>query len=231
MKNNLKIHPHETLQIGIILSLVGGILDAHTFIFRNGVFANTQTGNIVFLALFLNTHKTQRTIQCILSMVAFMFGILLTELIKKKIENRYKLNYICIILTIEMIFLAVISTIPKNVNNTTVIVVVSFVCAIQTNAFRSLKGSPYATTMCTGNLRSACSSLYFYIFEKDKKKGKVCFSYLIIIAAFFIGVLLGRFLTFEIKQGTILVCSFLLFAAILIIVFQGNLKKHKNTRT
>ena len=79
MNKDIKIKPHEALKIGIILSLVGGILDAHTFIFRNGVFANTQTGNIVFLALFLNTCKIQRTIQCILSIVAFIIGIILTD--------------------------------------------------------------------------------------------------------------------------------------------------------
>ena len=52
MQNILKKNFHECLITGILLSLVGGILDAHTFLFRNGIFANTQTGNIVLLALF-----------------------------------------------------------------------------------------------------------------------------------------------------------------------------------
>ena len=78
MKNELNLNPHETLKIGIILNLVGGILDAHTFLFRNGVFANVQTGNIVFLALFIDRDKTQKSLQCIFSIIAFTIGIILT---------------------------------------------------------------------------------------------------------------------------------------------------------
>ena len=228
MNKNLNISSHEALKIGIILSLVGGILDAHTFLFRNGVFANTQTGNIVFLALFLNTNRTQRTLQCVLSIITFVIGIILTELIKKKLKNNHILNYICITLIIEIVFLSLIAAIPKDVHNMVVIVVVSFVCSLQTNAFRSLKGSPYSTTMCTGNLRSACSALFFFIFNKNKKEGKICLRYFVIILTFFSGALIGRFLTNLIREGTILFCSFLLTIALLILIYQESLNRKNN---
>ncbi len=224
MDNNNKINSHESLRIGIILSLVGGILDAHTFLFRNGVFANTQTGNIVLLALFLKTNKTAKTFQCIISIVVFIFGIVLTEFFKKKFKKRAILNYIVIILVVEIVCLLMISTIAKNSHNTLVIVVVSFVCSLQTNAFKSLKGSPYSTTMCTGNLRSASSSLFNFAFNKNKKEGVKCLTYFIIIVSFFVGALIGRFLTNIIFEKTLLVCSFLLVVALFILVFKN---KHK----
>ena len=225
MNNNSKINSHESLKIGIILSLVGGILDAHTFLFRNGVFANTQTGNIVLLALFLKTNKTSKTLQCIISIVVFILGIILTELLKKKLKKAKIINYIHIILIIEIISLLIITAIPKGVYNTLVIVVVSFVCSLQTNAFKSLKKSPYSTTMCTGNLRSASSSLFSFVFNKNLEEGKKCFVYFIIILSFFLGALIGRLLTNIIFEKTLLVCSFLLALAVLILIYNNKQNK------
>ncbi|MEF9840560.1 MAG: DUF1275 family protein, partial [Lachnospiraceae bacterium] len=37
----------ETFLIGAILAMVGGFLDAYTYLCRGGVFANAQTGNLV----------------------------------------------------------------------------------------------------------------------------------------------------------------------------------------
>ena len=109
----------------------------------------------------------------------------------------------------------------------TVIVVVSFVCSLHTNAFRSLKGSPYSTTMCTGNLRSVSAHLFSFIFKKNKENGKIALRYFIIIVSFFSGALIGRFLTNEIQESTLLVCSFLLTIALSILVFKTSLLKNK----
>ena len=219
MKNELDLNPHETLKIGIILNLVGGILDAHTFLFRNGVFANVQTGNIVFLALFVGENKTQKSLQCVFSIITFAIGIILTEFIKKKIKNTHRFNYVCIILIIEIFFITLASIFPKNIHNMIVIITITFACSMQTNVFRTLQGSPYSTTMCTGNLRSACSSLFFFIYNKNKNEGKICFRYYIIIAIFFLGVLIGKFLTLYIEEKTLLVCSALLTVALFILIF------------
>lgn len=219
MKNELDLNPHETLKIGIILNLVGGILDAHTFLFRNGVFANVQTGNIVFLALFVGENKTQKSLQCVFSIITFAIGIILTEFIKKKIKNTHRFNHVCIILIIEIFFITLASIFPKNIHNMIVIITITFACSMQTNVFRTLQGSPYSTTMCTGNLRSACSSLFFFIYNKNKNEGKICFRYYIIITIFFLGVLIGKFLTLYIEEKTLLVCSALLTVALFILIF------------
>ena len=43
----------ETVVQGVLLSCVGGFLDAFTFV-RFGVFANAQTGNVVLLGIDLS---------------------------------------------------------------------------------------------------------------------------------------------------------------------------------
>ena len=111
--------------------------------------------------------------------------------------------------------------IPIYSNNKTVIVVIAFVCSLQTNAFRSLKGSPYSTTMCTGNLRSASSSFFKFIWHKDIEEGVVCFRYFIIIISFFMGAVVGRILTNYLEQNTLFICSLLLTAAFIIILIEN----------
>ena len=47
----------ETHLLGLLLAVVGGFLDAYTYLCRGRVFANAQTGNIVLLGVNL-TNRT-----------------------------------------------------------------------------------------------------------------------------------------------------------------------------
>ena len=107
---NKKIYTsHDSVKIGLILSTVGGMLDAHTFLFRDGVFANTQTGNLVFLALSLLDFNLGKTLQFVFPMVAFAVGSALTEFIKKFLPRSSSLKWVHIILLIEILFLFILS--------------------------------------------------------------------------------------------------------------------------
>ena len=68
---------------------------------------------------------------------------------------------------------------------------ISFVCSLQVESFRKFHGMPYASTMCTGNLRSATENLYLYFHTKDKKTLQRSLDYYIIILFFIIGASLG----------------------------------------
>ena len=215
---NKKIYTsHDSVKIGLILSTVGGMLDAHTFLFRDGVFANTQTGNLVFLALSLLDFNLGKTLQFVFPMVAFAVGSALAEFIKKFLPHSSSLKWVHIILLIEILLLFILGFVPKNCYNSCVIILISFVCSLQANGFKSLKGSPYATTMCTGNLRSASTNLANFIFAKDKQSGIISLRYIIIILSFFAGALIGSLLTRTIGEYTLWVCSSLLLAAFFLI--------------
>ena len=41
----------ESIELGIILALAGGFMDVYSYIGRDHVFANAQTGNILLLSL------------------------------------------------------------------------------------------------------------------------------------------------------------------------------------
>ena len=46
-------YPPETFRLGMMLCMVGGFMDAYTFVTRGKVLANAQTGNVVYLAINL----------------------------------------------------------------------------------------------------------------------------------------------------------------------------------
>jgi uncharacterized membrane protein YoaK (UPF0700 family) len=75
--------------------------------------------------------------------------------------------------------------------NSIVNVLVAFVCSMQVQSFRKVSGNTYATTMCTGNLRSAAEGLYHFIGLKDKSALKRSFIYLGIIVFFIFGAIIG----------------------------------------
>ncbi len=47
----MKKQMSDTIRVGLLLAIVGGFLDAYTYLCRGQVFANAQTGNMVYLEL------------------------------------------------------------------------------------------------------------------------------------------------------------------------------------
>ena len=56
----------ESLRLGLLLAVVGGFLEAYTFLSRGGVFANCETGNLVLLGLYLAQGQMVRAMTCLL---------------------------------------------------------------------------------------------------------------------------------------------------------------------
>ena len=66
---------------------------------------------------------------------------------------------------------------------------------MQVEAFRKMEGNPFATTMCTGNLRSGTDNLFQFFKTKDKVKLKSAVQYYGIIVYFIIGAAVGVIFT------------------------------------
>lgn len=203
----------EGILLGTILAVVGGFLDAYTYLIRGGVFANAQTGNIVLLGVNLAEGKFSEVVHYLVPILAFAFGILIAELIKSKLKNNSIVHWRQIIILIELIFLFACSFIESGVGDAVVNTIVSFVCALQVQSFRVIKGNAVATTMCTGNLRSGTEKMFFALKNKDKQHLKKGVVYYIIIASFVFGAVIGALIVRILDVKAILVaCALLLFS-------------------
>ena len=78
----------ESLVLGLLLALAGGFFDAYTYLCRGGVFANAETGNIVLFGAHLAEGDFEKALRYLLPIVAFAFGVLSAELVKRRFKSR-----------------------------------------------------------------------------------------------------------------------------------------------
>lgn len=218
-KNKIKIRLNnvtsESVHLGILLAIVGGILDAYTFIGRDGVFANAQTGNIVILGVEASKGNWRQAIIALPPILAFILGVIISEWIKKKSSFPFIKDSARAILILEIVILFIIGFIPSNIPNEVVTVTISFVSSLQISSFRKLVDSPYSTTMSTGNLRSASYAAYIAFTEKDGKAAIRALRYSAIILSFLLGAFLGGLLTLSIGVKAIWSASVVLIFSII----------------
>ena len=206
----------ETLLLGMMLAVVGGFLDAYTYIIRGGVFANAQTGNIVLLGLHGAKGEWKEVIFYIIPIIAFALGVVMSEMVKSRFKMQKAIHWRQLVLMVEMILLLIVAFIPKGNMDVIVNIIVSFVCAMQVEAFRKVNGNAFATTMCTGNLRSGMEQLYHYKNKKDKELLYKGLQYYGVILFFIVGAVFGTVITSRIEEKSVLFCVAVLLAAFLL---------------
>ena len=151
----------DSMSVALTLAFAGGFLDAYTFITRGGVFANAQTGNIVLFGINLFEGNFAEAKDYLIPIFAFFIGILTAETVKTLFRENSTFHWRQIVLVLEALLLTATAFMPAGMD-TTVNALISFVCSLQVESFRKVEGNPFATTMCTGNLRSAVEHLYNY---------------------------------------------------------------------
>ena len=190
-----RVQMSETLPVGILLAMSGGFLDSYTYLVRGGVFANAETGNMVLLGVSLLERKFQMAVTYLIPILCFFAGVFVAEIIRHRFQSacaihRRQIHWRHLILLLEAAVLAAVAYLPGEMNifaNS----LVAFVCALQVESFRKVNGNPYATTMCTGNLRSAAENLYRYKNTKDRQMLKNALQYAAVICFFICGAAVG----------------------------------------
>ena len=200
---------HETFRVAALLAVVGGFLDAYTYILRGGVFANAQTGNIVLLGVHMADKDYRQALYYVVPIIAFSLGVFITEVLKKYFSSRGFAMYEHWIIAIEVLLLLIIGFIPPSMPDGVVNVTISFVCSLQVNSFRKIKNLPYATT-CTGNLRSGTEKLFRCLINKEEGTGLEAAHYFGIIALFILGAVLGTVMSEMLGIKSIWFCCCLL---------------------
>lgn len=185
----------ESLLIGALLAIVGGFLESYTFVTRGGVFANCQTGNLVMMVIKIADGAFYNAFLYLVPIVAFIVGVLITQKVRDLFSFHPNVHWRQVMIVFEILCLIVAMTVPIGKWDILVITLISFVSSLQTDSFRKIDGSLYATTMCTGNLRSGSEQLYNFISTKDKVAGIKSLKYFVIVFAFLFGAFVGVFLT------------------------------------
>lgn len=209
----------ESVRLGIILALTGGFMDAYSYLVRGGVFANAETGNIVLMGIHMAEGNWGRVLYYLVPVVSFALGVYAAECIRKKVGDSPKVHWKEGILWAEMVLLFLAGWIPQE-HNALVNAMIAFICAMQVEAFRKIRGKAFATTMCTGNLRSGTELLSVSQFEHDSEKRKAGLHYYLIDGVFVGGAAVGAVICKRFAEKSIWFCIATLFVAQLFIMYQ-----------
>ncbi|AKB35644.1 hypothetical protein MSSAC_1054 [Methanosarcina siciliae C2J] len=219
----------ESVKLGILLAIVGGFLDTYTFIGRGGVFANAQTGNVVLVGIEAAAGEWEQAMFHAVPILAFIVGVVVAEMIKKPSIRLFIPDAERAVLILEIAVLFVIGFIPYTSPDIIVTVAVSFVSSVQISSFRKLVGSPYSTTMITGNLRSATQEAYIAFTKRDWKSALRAVRYSIIIAAFLAGAISGGVLTSLIGTKAVWVAVIILIGSVILFSIDERKNKYAGT--
>ena len=215
------VPPHQTFAVGIILSMIAGYLEAHTYILRGGVFCNGQTSNIALMMINFVRGDFARALYYPIPILAFFFGIVFAAFLRGQLHTLRWARLEMLILLLEMGLLFVVGFVPQGGGDTPVNILVTFICAVQYEIFRETRGLPYASIFCTGNLRTAAEYFYVFASKRDRLAGATCLRYILVIGAFAVGVFAGAYLSQLWNVKSIWVCC-VMFVALMPLMFRRN---------
>ena len=208
---NKKVQISESIELGILLALSGGFMDAYSYIGRGEVFANAQTGNMLLLGVHLSEGNIPAAIRYLCPVLAFTFGLALADMFRKSGRGSHvpwrqmSVGAVAIILTI-------VRFLPQS-HNLLANSLTSLACGIQVESFRKIHGNGIATTMCIGNLRSGTQNIYTFLQTKKREALEKGLLYYGIILCFICGAIIGNQCIKYFHERAILISSVLLLLA------------------
>lgn len=222
----------ESFIVGILLSITGGFQDAYTCVWRGGVFANAQTGNIVLLGKNMAEGTWTNIPHYLLPVMAFVVGVFLSQKIQYRYKKSRTIHWRQIILLLEILILFAVGLIPAD-SNTNMIAnsLVSFSCAMQVDSFRKIRGNVFATTMCIGNLRNATALLCSYEATKDKKLRWKSIQYYLFIFVFIVGASAGSLMVEWIGTKAVWFCCIALLLAFSVMFIKEEIEDDRDIKT
>ncbi|CUS25346.1 hypothetical protein FC70_GL001268 [Paucilactobacillus oligofermentans DSM 15707 = LMG 22743] len=212
MEKNTTIKNYELQEIAIGLTFVGGFIDAYTFIQRGGVMAAGQTGNVIFIMSDLVDGRFSSAFIKIMTMVAFMLGIAVTNVMNYKLQPT-KFHWRVIPLVLEIVVCLIVGLIPTVASNLLVTPPLAFVMAMQISAFTHIDGHTYNSTFTTGNIRNMVNGFTRGIIANsvdDMHKGT---TYSKVVVSFVVGALVSALI-----QKVVTVRSIWIAAGILTVI-------------
>lgn len=203
----------ESIRLGAVLAMSGGLMDAYSYLERDHVFANAQTGNMLLLGVNLSQGNLPQAAHYFFPVLFFALGIALAQNLRiLSNEKEFSVHWRQYSVLIECIALCVVAFLPLSVN-ALANALTSFACGIQVQSFRKIHGNGIATTMCIGNMRSGVDNLVTYVHTRKHENIRASLISFGVIFCFIVGAVIGSLLIPRLGTHTILVSSGILLLA------------------
>ncbi len=201
----------QSMLMLVFIILSGGLQDAYSYFCRDGVFANAQTGNIVFLGVNIVNGDGAGVLKYLVPVAFFALGAILAKTLFF-IFDKKRVFWKQTVLLVETVALFVVGFMPQSLN-LYANALVSFACAMQVLSFDQIYGNDFASTMCIGNIVRMSGSLVTAVAKKDKAAFKRFGLYFAVVLIFAIGAGAGYLLQKAFGNYAIMFSAALTFIA------------------
>ncbi len=183
------------LVIGCVFALVGGSLDAYTYLTHNHVFSTAESGNVVLFGVYASGGDWARAVHYLPPIGAFVLGTAAARLLGVQTKKHtFRATLIC--QGLEGTVLFSLALLGANLSSQWLVPLIAFCAALQNTSFGALGPWTFNDAMTTGNLRNGTSAILFWLMGRDREKnrGQAIVSFTI-FACFLSGALLGGLYT------------------------------------
>ncbi|MBQ9887595.1 MAG: DUF1275 domain-containing protein [Lachnospiraceae bacterium] len=175
----------------LTLVTVAGWFGAYTFILRGGVFCNAQTANVVLFAIALGEKNWARAGYLLVPIGAYFLGSFVSEYLGKTVKRLHIFRWDTYLIAIEAAAVIILGLLPKEAPDQICQITLNFICSMQFNTFRQVKGVPAATTFVTNHIRQVGSNLAKYVRHRDMNAKKKVYIHGGMITFFMVGAVIS----------------------------------------
>jgi len=208
----------ESFRTAVALALTGGFLETYTFLLHGHVFANAQTGNIALCGMSVATGQWLEAVRYAVPILSFAAGVAGVEWVRGH-WTFSRIHWRQSVVLAEAALLCGCFFLKGNLQDMLANLLVSIACALQVQTFRKVRGSSHASTMCTGNLRSATVAWLSWRRTNLPDARRQALHYVGVIVVFLIGAAIAvpvvrtwEELSIAVPIGLLLVSAILMFS-------------------
>lgn len=205
---------HKSVFVFGSFALIGGFLEAYTYILHGGVFCNAQTGNLVLLFLNLTDGKWEPASHYLYSLLAYIAGILVSAALPLLLKRGSH----AAVTALEIAAFSALAFVPADAPDFYTYVSVSFLCALQYNTFTECRGARLATTFCTNNLRQATLGVFDAVKNRNGTALRRAGIYGSMILIFAAGAVTGSFAARGLGSYSMLAAAAALLPAFVLLI-------------
>ena len=187
----------QSKRLALFLTFCAGYVDAYTFIVRGNTLVAGQTGNVVFLSVGLIQHNVSDASAKVMTLLAFMMGVLLLTVYKEKL--RIVKKPILSVIPLAVLSL-IIGFVPQTVENIYLVPPLAFCMGLVTTAFGEVSGIAFMT----GNIKRTMLAFGDYFRTKHTPILREGLIFVSLLSSFVFGVVFFFFLTIYYQEKTIL---------------------------
>ena len=210
--------------IASVFAIVGGFLDAYSYLARGHVFANAQTGNVVLFAVRAAAGDWASAWRTLPSVLAYMCGVTIARLLKVRPQKQtFRPTLIC--QALELLVLLMLLFFGSFVPDVFAVPLIAFSAALQSTSFSNIGPWQFNSVMTTSNLRNAVSGwVQLALGETDPKlRGEAIVSSVIFLC-FAAGALLGGVCTLRLPGYPLLPAVVLASAGTMLTIRERKLR-------